>query len=205
MRRTLVSLMIAVSVGCGAYTSEARQSEISAELDTRNGKSYDAALASLLAKRRATAMPIQAQTFGARLEECTTKDVRLERKDGHPPITVDCNALRDAYSHGQALDAKDEANHDVLVVPAEGAYGGGPFLLAASGDGKLLLIDARRRKVDSRVIRVPGNCDRMPQVPMITPFVNVFLLEGHAAAEVERVVLEFDTIEIDRKCDTYTD
>lgn len=209
----LVSLFLA---GCGAYTSEARQHEIGAEIDTTNGKSYDATLAALLAKRRATVMTIHAETFHADLEGCTAStrtlihgppphDVRLERKNGQPAIAVDCDALRDAYVSGKAIEAKDEANHDVLVVPAEGAFGGSPFLLAASGDGKLLLIEARRHKVDSRTIRVPGNCDRMPQVRTMMPFVNVFILEGHAAAEVERVTLDFDTIEIERKCDTYTD
>lgn len=212
----LAAATAALLVGCGAYTSESRQAEIGAELQTLNGKSYDAALAALLSKRRATVIDVQPETFSAQLEECTASmrdltkgpakhDVRLERKNGRAPIAVDCDALREGYVARRGVEAKDAEGKDVLLVPADDAFDGGNFVLAAAGDGKVLLVEPRRHKVDGRTVRVPGNCDRMPMVKSMRPIVRLFVLDGRSAKDLDHVTMEYDTVEIDQKCDTYTD
>ncbi|MDI3283902.1 hypothetical protein [Polyangium sp. 15x6] len=196
---------------CAGYTSPARRAEIAGEISKTNQESLGRAFAATLRARGATALAAKDETLVTHdLERCLSayrdltppqpETIEIQRISGGKLIAP-CHAFADGFRAGAAEATTDDGKR-VLVVRA--GRDDVLYSLAATADGKLLVLRPRLNVVERRVVRIPGTCNRMPSpAPDFMPTERAYLLEGRTLDAVEYVDVPYDGLDEDVHCDEY--
>jgi hypothetical protein len=215
--RSVTLLSLVAASGCASYSTEGDVQAISQEINAVNGVHRDAAIAEALRTLGATpfeatqdvaSVPSEVGACGSGLPgNPTTATITLESNSITPKsesatFLVDCVALRAFARGGTSVEARTGAGEAVLLV-ASRSRNNDAVVLARKSDGHVVAITPVGGVVETRKIRRPGTCNRMPSGDVMAGSITFFALSRQTVGDVDVVNAPYRAIGTETVCDNY--